>query len=1011
MMKRYTFLLFMLCVHCVYAREYKEMGPGKNGLSFIENKGQIKDQYGKPRSDIDFVMQASGMTLYVGKGKLHYQFIRQAIYDTVVTAGLKTPQQYRVPGNTTVHRLDVSLEGAYTGASITREMPLNGQFNYYTGGSAGTVTGAKAFEKITYRNIYPSIDWVLYIKDKQLKYDFVVHQGGKVSDIKMQYAGAQDIKLGSKGELVITTGLASLTEQAPYSYEAQTGKTIKSRYVLKGNKLEFETDPHRGNLVIDPGIEWATYFGGDQDDGGQSMTIDKQGFVYITGKTFSASRIATTGAHQTKLSEGENDAYLAKFDSLGKLQWATYYGGNGSTFIMAGAEWYSAVSCDDFGHVYLAGSTLSENGIATPGSFQDTLSNNSVFPFNGFIACFNNNGTLKWGTYYGASATNTKFWAVTTDKEGSVYVAGDTDSSTSTTNALVTQGAFQTEYGGGFTDAILVKFDSSGKRQWATYYGGESAEVIEGLVCDDSNNVYITGYGFGNTPRLVTPGTLDDAFYEGAGGILVKFNSKGIRQWGSYLHMYANSLALDEFGHLYVGGYNDQSTMVDTFLITPGCHQSYTINSNHSNFNGALMQMNRSNGTRNWGTYYGSDGATFGRSIACDRQGNVYFAGNTNAYGSSTFTIAMTGVHQDTLNAEPNLTTRPDDAFVVQFDSTGTRKWATYYGGVEGDGANAVAVDKTGAVYLLGTTTSTEHIATPGSHQQNNAGSGDAFLVRFLPVDMRIAALIEPGRDSICMGITPLTIVVQNNGRMDMSDSLKVNYDYTGPDNGSNQVAFTQQFTAGGFDTVALGTIDFRTPGNYSLRIYLQHTRDDQERNNDTLHFNFFVSNTLPVADISVNQVGTAFYFSNKNAQPSDHYSWDFGDGNTSTEASPSHSYDVTDTYEVRLIVTNFCGSDTSITKVAGIGKGNGISEQAADANLVLYPNPADETLLLSIKGIEQEQYDYLIVDLLGKTVQSGSLKSRHPAISLGDLPSGAYFLRIHTDKGWTVKAFQRIKP
>ncbi len=1007
MMKRYAFLLLMLYVQMADAREYKEMIPGKNALSFIENKGQIKDQQGKPRSDIDFTMQSGRMTLYIGKGKLHYQFAQPETYDTLTTSGLNGSRQYRVRGNTTIQRLDISLEGTSAGAVVDRGVPLNQQLNYYTGGASGGVTGVRAYEKITYKNIYPSIDWVLYVNDNQLKYDFVVHPGGRVSDIRMQYEGAHSLELGNKGELVVNTALASLTEQAPYSYEAGSRKEVRSRYVLNGRRLGFETDPYQGSLVIDPAVEWATYFGGALDDGGQSMAIDNAGFIYITGKTYSPSRIATTGAYQTTLSAGENDAYLAKFDSLGKLQWATYYGGSSNGFILPGAEWYSVVSCDRFGHVYLAGSTVSENGIATPGSFQETLNDNSFLPFNGFVARFNNDGTLKWGTYYGASTTNTKFWAIATDGEGSVYVAGDADSSTSTTNALVTNGAFQTRYGGGTQDGILVKFDSSGKRQWATYYGSASSDVIEALICDDSNNVYIAGYGFDNTPSLVTPGTLDDAFYNGAGGILARFNSKGVRQWGSYMHFYANALAIDNSGHVYVGGYN-QNSISDSFIVTPGCHQPYTINSNHTDFNGVLLQMNRSNGTRNWGTYYGSDGATFGRSIACDHRGNVYFAGNTNAYGSSTFTIAMEGVHQDTLNAAPNLPTRPDDAFVVQFDSSGTRKWATYYGGIESDGANAVAVDRSGALYLLGTTNSTKNVTTPGSYQQNNAGDADAFLVRFSPFDMSIKGLIEPENDTICLGPTPLTIVARHDGRIDRKDVLWVNYTYTGPDNGSDSASFTQVFTPGMTDTLNVGTVDFRTPGTYNLTIYLQYSRDDEERNNDTLHFSFYVSNTLPVADINVNQVGTTFFFSNKNAQPSDHYFWDFGDGNTSTEAAPSHEYKITDTYEVRLIVTNFCGSDTTTIQIAGIGKGNGIKEAGEDYGIAIYPNPAQQILFVTSANT-RELIEYRIVDLMGKTLLKGSLR-KSLGISLSNIVPGSYFIRVRTDKGWFTKPFQLVK-
>src|SRR5690606_12514576 len=94
------------------------------------------------------------------------------------------------------------------------------------------------------------------------------------------------------------------------------------------------------------------------------------------------------------------DGYLAKFDSLGELQWATYYGGTASSGFYITTE-PNAVATDAFGHVYLAGITSAEVGIATPGTFQPTRATNAFQ--QGFLAQFNTDGIRQWGTYYGAS--------------------------------------------------------------------------------------------------------------------------------------------------------------------------------------------------------------------------------------------------------------------------------------------------------------------------------------------------------------------------------------------------------------------------------------------------------------------------------------------------------------------------------------------------------------------------------------------------------------------------------
>ena len=67
--------LFLLSLpNTLHAKNALENTSGK--LLFIENKGQITDQNGQPRNDIQFVLPSSGMTLYIGNGTLHYQFMK-----------------------------------------------------------------------------------------------------------------------------------------------------------------------------------------------------------------------------------------------------------------------------------------------------------------------------------------------------------------------------------------------------------------------------------------------------------------------------------------------------------------------------------------------------------------------------------------------------------------------------------------------------------------------------------------------------------------------------------------------------------------------------------------------------------------------------------------------------------------------------------------------------------------------------------------------------------------------
>lgn len=1009
-MKRNSLLLILLLLQVlVYGRNTDKARLQAQPLSFLENKGQIRDQKGNVRTDIDFIMHSGDMTLYIGEGTLHYQFIKQQESNNTGYSRENLPKQYQAGAGVSMARIDVVLEGANKAAALVKEVLQEVKHHYYTDGSPEGTTGVSAYRKITYKNVYPNIDWVLYTDGSGLKYDFIVHPGGKVADIRLQYEGAQALQLEKDGSLKVQGYLGRITEAAPYIYEQASKKVVDGKFILAKNKLSYQTSAYEGTLVIDPGVEWATYFGGSEGESAQGVATDQNEYIYISGLTSSLANIATTGAHQATFSGASVDGYLAKFDSLGELQWATYYGGPATGFfqVTQGLD----VACDRFGNVFMSGITTANSGIATPGSHQQAKSTNSFM--NSYLAKFNNEGIRQWGTYYGGSITTVALFANSTqgqalacDLLGNVYIGGNTDSLSALDPDFATAGAHQTTYGGGMSDAWLVKFDSSGNRQWATLFGSAGMDGLTAIVCDDSNQVYIAGYT-NSEDAIATSGTLEDTYGpESGGGFVAKFTESGVQEWGSYLRggWSGVALALDDFDHLYVGS-TSQGNMADTFVYTLGCHLS--ILQENSQYNGFLIQFNKRNGLRSWGTYYGAENPTFINGVATDALGNVFITGYTTSYAVlTTETIATSGSHQDTLGGPSGLTPPEPDAFLVQFDSSGVRKWASYFGGAEHDVANGIVASSAGAIYIVGETASTTAVATPGAYQTSNAGTTDGFLVRWLPVDISLHAIVSPENDTLCSGDVPLSVWVKNQGRMDKTDDLVISYTYAGPDEGSAEFSFPGGLAVGEEDTFSLGNLSMPFPGDYELTVYLHYTRDDNDRNNDTIHMTLTATNAAPEANIEVSQVGTVFHFSNPSAQPSDSYLWDFGDGETSTEINPSHEYAVTDEYEVTLIVTGFCGSDTATIMVEGIG-GNGIDDPTIAAGISIYPNPVHQILYLKAETLLQLE-SYSIVNVLGQEVQGGQLKGQN-SVDVNGLAAGSYFIRIKTNKGVINKQFQML--
>jgi hypothetical protein len=159
----------------------KQLEQSSGSLCFVENKGQVTDQHRKRRSDIDYKLETHGMSIFIGNGQIHYQWYPDESAPEI-PAGEKKKQE---PIPVKAYRMDMVLVGANIKAPVVASEPQAQYFNYYLPQCPDGAT-AKTYRRITYKNIYPNIDWVLYTNDSGLKYDFVVRAGGKASDIKLR---------------------------------------------------------------------------------------------------------------------------------------------------------------------------------------------------------------------------------------------------------------------------------------------------------------------------------------------------------------------------------------------------------------------------------------------------------------------------------------------------------------------------------------------------------------------------------------------------------------------------------------------------------------------------------------------------------------------------------------------------------------------------------------------------------------------------------------------------------
>ncbi|MCG6553091.1 MAG: SBBP repeat-containing protein [Candidatus Magnetominusculus sp. LBB02] len=515
---------------------------------------------------------------------------------------------------------------------------------------SGTVTQGKApaLGKVRYENLWDGITLSYESGQKGiLTSTYSIAVGADPGKIMLKYN--VPLSLDGRGNLVLRFEKGTMLESAPIAWQEIEGKKVPVAisFKIRGRRQAgFEVAKYdtRYPLIIDPTFSWNTFLGGTVNNVANGVAVDLSENVYVTGYSS-----GTWGAPVRAYTAGA-DAFVAKLDSSGALQWNTFLGAGGS-------DYGESVAVDASGNVYVAG-----YGSATWGAPVTAYAGGV---WDAFVAKLNSSGALQWNTFMGCNGTDLAY-GIALDASNNIYVTGYSNGTWGTPVAAYSAG----------TDVFAAKLNNSGALQWNTFMGGAGNDYGYAIAVDTSNNVYITGYSSSTWGTPVTAfGGANDAF-------AAKLNSSGALQWSTFMggagNDYGRGIVVDTSGNVYVAGYSSATWGTPLTAFGGGVDDAFTAKLNSS---GALQ----------WNTFTGANGDIEAYGMAIDANGGIYIVGYSNVTWGSPITAYSAGY----------------DAFTAKLDSSGALQWNSFLGGASTDYGYGIAVATGGNVYSVGRSNAT----------------------------------------------------------------------------------------------------------------------------------------------------------------------------------------------------------------------------------------------------------------------------------------------------------------
>ncbi len=500
-----------------------------------------------------------------------------------------------------------------------------------------------------------------------------------------------------------------------------------------------------------------------------------------------------------------------------------------------------------------------------------------------------------------------------------------------------TAGAFQLTFAGGNMDMAITKYTPDGSAQiYATYIGGSDSDYPHSMISDDNGQLCVYGTT-GSTNFPTTANAIQTDFGGNADIVVVKLNADGTALVGgtyiggteadgrnytlaifNYGDTYRGEIMVDASGNVYVVSSSNSTDFPTTSnVVQPNNPSADTAQS------AVVMKLNSDLSTLYWSTFLGSSGVDAGLGMKVDEAGNVYVVGGTEA---SDFATTAGTYQSDWPGGEAN-------GFITVLSPNAQQILAsTFFGSADGEEYNYfIDLDQDGQVHVFGLTRGTID-ATPGTYSYNPGSK--QFLAAFSNdlESLIYSTVIGLGPDVFGFDFVPVAFMVDRCSNIYFSGYLAVSDLPVTPDailaEGTNDFYIAQlapnatdlQYASyypnsyhvdGGTSRFDQGGVIYQavcSGSNSALETTPNAFAPSQSTGWDVgifkIDFEIEVVTASAVAAPSTSGCAPFTVDFSYTGLDAESVFWNFGTGDTSTEVTPTYTFQTPGTYMVMQVAS-----------------------------------------------------------------------------------------------------------